>query len=196
MRIYGDSIGGGLVMNSKKKIINRFFVALIGLIGLAWMSVWLGDVQKPPMNLSTPQSVGFSRQVVSSATEKTISLALTSTVPEPEDVYFQLLKNGDLMLVGTASLDGYGNHYALAADMTARFLQTAYRVSPIPVDYVSLYTTYHGHYIMAAGVGRNVENKVALATLGSDQGIQFMDQLARLDQSSGALSYQAFAEYQ
>ncbi len=183
-------------MNSNKKIINRFFLGLIGLVGLAWMSVWLGDVQKSPVNVSATQPSGFSQKIVSPNTEKTISLALTSAVPELEDVYFQLLKNGDLMLVGTASLDGFGNHYVIAADMTARFLQTAYRLSPIPVDYVALYTTYHGHYIMAAGLGRNVENEVALTTLGSDQGMQIMDQLARLDQSSGALSNQAFAEYQ
>ncbi len=183
-------------MTIKKMIGKRAYLLLAVVSGLALLYIWLGYYPNRNTNVAlvTP-STTFSSQAISAAVEKKISLALNSSVPELEDVYYQLLKNGDLMIVGTASLDGYGEAYGIVSDMTARFLQTAYRVSPIPVDYVALYTTYHGRYVMAAGIGRQALQEVALATLGSDQGVLLMNQLAHIDQFNGALSTQAFAEY-
>ncbi len=174
----------------------KVWLILVGAIGLAFLYMWLGYYPKHTTSLvpiSPP--VKFSNLAISAGVEKKLSLALTSAVPELEEVYYQLLKNGDLMIVGTASLDGYGDEYSIASDMTTRFLQTAYQVSPIPVDYAALYTTYHGRYMMAAGLGRKALQEVSLTALAADQGTELMNQLVHIDNFNGALSTQAFAEY-
>ncbi len=167
-------------------------VAVLMLTGLAWWFRPYGSSQSP---LSTAVQAQYSDQVISAGDEQKISLTLTAAVPELEDVDYQLMRSGKMSVVGTAALDGYGDRYTLAADMTARFFETVYRDSPVPVAYAALYATYQGRYVMAAGLGRQAAAELALTTLGADQGVQLVEQLARLGQSGGTPSTQAFAEY-
>lgn len=167
-------------------------VAVLMLTGLAW---WIRLPGSRQAYSSATVRTPYSEQAISARDEQKISLALTAAVPELEDVDYQLMKSGKMSVVGTAALDGYGDRYNLAADMTARFFETVYRDSPVPVAYAALYATYQGRFVMATGLGRQAAAELALTTFGADQGVQLVDQLARLGQFAGNPSTQAFAEY-
>lgn len=141
------------------------------------------------------QAEDFSTKVIPAKAEAKLSTALTVAVPELEDVYYQMMSDGGVMVVGTASLDRFGNRYGLAADVTTRFLQTVYLDSEVPVDFAAIYTTYQGRYVLAAGLGRTVADELALPTLGADQEQTLIAELAHLNQYQGTPTTQAFAEY-
>lgn len=176
-------------------------VAVVAGIALA---VKTGGVDSLAGSMTHPAGgvVGaVSLTAVSNRTEKLIANALQAAVPQLDELYIQKLKDHGLEIVGTGSLSGYSDGYAVAASVSSRFLWAAYNELPTllngrRIDYAALYLRASGRYVMAAGLGRQAAKRIAIATFAPEQGVTLVKDLAKVDRFSGFVEGEAFAQYQ
>ena len=140
----------------------------------------------------------FSGRAVSAPTERAIVKALASAAPQVDELYVQRMKDGGLALFATANMRGYRPTYAVTASVAAQYLTAAFRDlhSYAMIDFANIYIESDGHYILAAGLGRAVADRMASQTLASDQGPLLAADLAHINRFSGAFVNQAYAQYQ
>jgi len=173
--------------------------ALIGssILALIALSVWLS----PSSSVQTVEKVGLVRStstlsMVSRSVQEQIVKVLEISVPELREVYVQPQRDGGYDLIATASVDGMTSGRQVAADISSRFLTAAYnQVTGIKVDFAALYTMAAGRYTMAAGLGRQEAQQIAISAYAPDQGSALVQALAHIDRYQTAEVNQAFAQY-
>ncbi len=141
-------------------------------------------------------SVTFSGQTVSNQIEERISTMLATFVPQIEEVYLRKLTDGGVAIYAVASLGDLTDAASICDDIVSQFLLASYEDLPFTrVDYATLYIKSNGHYVMAAGLGKDAARRMAVTAFAADQGVLLTRQLAHMDDVGTALEAQAFAEY-